>query len=215
MFECRLLILNAHSVRCAHVADSLARLRCATPSADLTPVPFPKGKGSKVKESRSACTALSHVADSLARLASLTWCSLRLVLTFFLPCDRLAVTRERGDLLAFHSNAHALRDFQDHHLVIQFRDSADQPAGCHHLVVALEGFEHLLMRAGFLGLGTNHKEIDDADNQHHRYSRKRDYLVKHSLRASAARIRLRPRDSFKPHLFSTRSKPLRRRLAGC
>src|SRR6266851_2760572 len=135
------------------------------------------------------------------------------VLTFFLPCDRLAVTRERGDLLAFHSNAHALRDFQDHHLVIQFRDSADQPAGCHHLVVALEGFEHLLMRAGFLGLGTNHKEIDDADNQHHRYSRKRDYLVKHSLRASAARIRLRPRDSFKPHLFSTRSKPLRRRLA--
>src|SRR5713101_6557547 len=63
--------------------------------------------------------------------------ALRLVLTFFLPCDRLAVTRERGDLLAFHSNAHALRDFQDHHLVIQFRDSADQPAGCHHLIVAL------------------------------------------------------------------------------
>src|SRR5713226_8570316 len=49
MFECRLLILNAHSVRCAHVADSLARLRCAPPSADLTPGPFPKGKGSKVK----------------------------------------------------------------------------------------------------------------------------------------------------------------------
>src|SRR5713101_5569102 len=139
--------------------------------------------------------------------------TLRLVLTFFLPSHRLAVTRECGDLLAFHSHAHALRDFQDHHLVIQFRDSADQPAGCHHLVVALEGFEHLLMRAGFLGLGTNHKEIDDADNQHHRYSRKRDYLVKHSLRASAARIRLRPRDSFKPHLFSTRSKPLRRLLA--
>jgi hypothetical protein len=37
-------------------------------SDDLTPNPFPKGKGSKIKESRSALTALSHVADSLARL---------------------------------------------------------------------------------------------------------------------------------------------------
>src|SRR5260370_13722550 len=157
----------------------------------------------------SAALRLVSLGSTAFRLVS----RLRLVLTFFLPCDRLAVTRERGDLLSFHSNAHSLRDFQDHHLVIQFRDSADQPAGCHHLVVALEGFEHLLMRAGFLGLGTNHKEIDDADNQHHRYSRKRDYLVKHSLRASAPRIRLRPRDAFKPHLFSTRSKPLRRRLA--
>src|SRR5216684_867801 len=68
MFECRLLILNAHSVRCAHVADSLARLRCAPPSADLTPSPFPKGKGRKVKESRSIHCA--HLADSPARFAS-------------------------------------------------------------------------------------------------------------------------------------------------
>src|SRR6266851_493174 len=70
MFECRLLILNAHSVRCAHAADSLARLRCAPPSADLTPGPFPKGKGSEVKESRSGFTALSHFAYSIARFAS-------------------------------------------------------------------------------------------------------------------------------------------------
>src|SRR5229473_3494808 len=71
MFECRLLILNAHSVRCAHVADSLARLRCAPPSADLTPVPFPKGKGSKVKESRSIhsfTVRISPVAQNGKRL---------------------------------------------------------------------------------------------------------------------------------------------------
>src|ERR1700730_8933151 len=126
----------------------------------------------------------------------------RPLLRLFLPGGRrFAVAREPGYLAALDAHAHVRRNLEHYYLVTYFVDSAQQAAGRHHLVIALEFREHLALLARLGSLRAQKKPVKGNDQERERHSRPVQELFDKSLLTAGGwrSGTLCPRDSFKKH----------------